>query len=246
MVVPTWPYNDRMSIDGHDRGVVQWVARFGQLSASHIQQLVFYDRASHTPCSRSLRRLVANNYLIRIERRMAGGSKGGSGQYVYALGRRGFYLFKTGRFNPARTVNYHTLAIADCFVTVRQLERSDQLTVMGMSTEPDCHVNIGRYDLTPDMALDIARRDGSRMRLWLEVDMATETQSQIRIKLERYWKAYNEADVSEWPIFPKVLFIAVDNERDIELRWLIEQGPTEAQGLFAVTTRDKLASTFQA
>lgn len=235
-----------MSIDGRDRVVVQWVARFGQLSSSHIRELVFHGVASATSSSRSLRRLVSGNYLLRIERRMVGGSKGGSGQYVYALARKGYYLFHTGRFNPARAINYHSLAIADSFVILKRLERSGRFDITGMSTEPDCHVSVGRYDLTPDMALDIATHDGSRIRLWLEVDMATETQTQLKAKLERYWKAYNEADVAVWPIFPKIIFVAVDEQRAKELRWLISQGSIEAQSLFDVCTRATLARIFQA
>lgn len=231
-----------MSLDGRDRAIVALVARFTQLSSAHINELLFSDVQSHTPCDRALLRLTNQHYLARIERRIVGGNKGGSGQYVYQLGRRGYYLLYEGRYNPARAINYHTLGIADCCVALKRLERDGRLTIAGFTIEP--RVKIGRHQLKPDIFFDLIWND-SRLKLWIEVDMGTQGQRQIREKLERYWHAVNEADVSEWPYFPFTLFVAVDDERAKELQWLIEQGPAEAQRQFKVATRETLPALFQ-
>lgn len=236
-----------MTPEGRDLRIVQWVARFGQLGSGHIQTLDGgFELKSSTPYSRALRRLTANGYLIRIERRMVGGTKGGSGQYVYALGRKGYYLFHEGRYNPARNIRYHSIAIADAFLEFRRLEYRGLLKINGFSSEPDCHVSIGGVVVRPDMTLDINLPDATRLQLFIEVDQGTETQAQIRSKLDMYWRAYNNADIDEWPIFPKVLFIGIDEARAKELKWIIGRMPDDAQALFDVTTRERLASTFQA
>ena len=141
-----------------DRRIVQVIARYGQASSKQIKQLFFTD-VSSTPVDRALRRLVAGHYLIRIERRIVGGARGGSGQYVYSLGRRGFFMFFTGRFTPARTIRYHSLAIVDCVVTLKQAERAGRLSVVGLSSEPDCWVTIGRDELKPDLYVELVRGD---------------------------------------------------------------------------------------
>lgn len=227
----------RMDLSDRDRAIVAAVARFGQMSSKQIRALIF-DDVSATPCDRALQRLARSHYLIRIEHRMVGGAKGGSGQYVYTLGRRGFYLFNTGRFNPARTVNYHSLTIVDCYLTIRKLESAGVLDIKGYSAEPDCWVTVGGQELRPDLYIELDRR-GLELRAFLEIDMATEGQRKIREKLTAYWKAYNSADV---PVFPLVLFVAVDDERAKELAWMIEQG--QEPRLFRVVTKHQFYSVF--
>jgi hypothetical protein len=176
---------------------------------------------------------------------MVGGAGGGSGQYVYSLGRRGFFTLRDGgEYRRTRTVNYHTLAIADAFLTFKRLERAGVLTIAGVSTEPDCHVEVGGLYLKPDMHIDITHA-GERRKLWLEVDMGTQGQRVIRDKLERYWQAYKYTVSQEWPSFPLTYFVAVDDERVKELRWLLEQGSNEAQTLFRITTNEQLPSLFE-
>src|SRR5947209_6452814 len=87
---------------GRDRHIVQLVARFKQATSKQIHELLFSSNASRTPADVALKRLTTRGYLHRIERRTVGGSRGGSGQYVYSLGRRGFFMFFEGRYSPAR------------------------------------------------------------------------------------------------------------------------------------------------
>jgi hypothetical protein len=177
---------------------------------------------------------------------MAGGARGGSGQYVYSLGRRGFYQYFEGGYSAARSVNYHTLAIVDCFVTLRRLEREGAFKVLAMSTEPDCWAVIGGVELKPDLYVELERGTG-RLLWWLEVDMGTESQKQLQGKLEavvRAYRDYDEADALKWPTLPRTLWVGVDEERAKELAWLVGRLPAEAQRLFAVTSKEHLAQVF--
>lgn len=226
-----------LDLSDRDRAIVALVARFKQAASSHIHELLFHNSNSLTPTNRALLRLTQRGYLTRIERRLVGGSRGGSGQYCYQLGRRGFYLFFDGRFSPWRTVNYHALGILDTFIVLKRLERAGVLTIAGMSTEPDCWMRIGSNELKPDLYVEVERGTGERLKLWIEQDMGTEGQKQLRAKLERYWQAYNDADVVTMPVFPRVVWVVVDAEREKELRWLIGQmRQNDAQVLFQVTT----------
>lgn len=234
-----------MNIDGRDRVVVQLVARFSQLASSHVADLEFSGLASHTSCDRTLRRLTARGYLARIERRTVGGSRGGSGQYVYQLGRLGWAMYRTGRYAPWRAINYHALGIADAYIALVKLERAGSLKIVGFSTEPDCWVTIGRRELKPDFYVELARPGVEGIiKLWLEYDTGSEGQRQIKEKFERYWNAYNEADDSEYPVFPLVVFVAVDDYRTQELRWLLEQGTKDARQLFRILSAADFAASF--
>lgn len=224
------PRVHRSAITGRDLAIVQLVVRFGQLSSQHIHQLLF--TSSYTPSNRALRRLTDEGFLHRIERRIVGGSQGGSGQYVYSLGRRGYYLHFTGRYEPSRAIRFHSLAIADTYVKLRSLERAGRLSIAGYSTEPDCWV----LPLKPDMYVDLVRPSGS-LKAFFEVDMGSEGQGRIRAKLETYYRAYSEW---EGPVFPLVIFVAIDREREKELKWVISQIGREAQTLFQVCTLDTL------
>lgn len=260
-----------LELAGRDRQIVQAVARFKQLSSSQIRKLIFHT-SSHTPLDRALHRLTNQQFLIRIERRIVGGSRGGSGQYCYALGRRGYYMRFGGGFRPDRVIRYHTLAIADCFIAIKQLEDQGVLAVSGYSTEPDCHIVLGGVQLKPDMYLDL-RTARESLKLFIEQDMGTENQKQLRGKLETYFKAWSDADARNHPqhlfvrddqgnklmeevlvedkwikvpklMFPKVVFVAVDAEREAELNWLLTQISKEAKQLFQVVTVDTIDTLF--
>lgn len=230
-----------MTLDDRDRAITQLIAKFGQCTSANIFNLIFTTPSSRTSCDRALTRLLASNHIRRIERRAVGGSHGGSGQYVYNLGINGHNLYRSGRYIPARAINYHSLAIVEAFEALVMRSRAGQFEIAGYSTEPDCHITIERYELKPDLYIEL-RRLGAATKLWLEVDMGSQGQGQIKGKFERYWKAYNAVHGDEWPIWPKVLFVAVDAERASELQWLLGQGVAEAQELFEITTLDKLST----
>lgn len=233
-----------MTVDvaGRDLDVVRLIARFKQASSRQVHELLFHDR-TYKPADRALKRLTTHQLLHRIERRMVGGARGGSGQYVYALGRRGWVNFYgAAGYSVKHTVDYHALAIVDAYITFKRLERSGRLTIRGLSTEPDCWVSVAGDDLMPDLELELEDAYGRRLRLWLEIDMATENQKRITEKLSRYRRVHDSGALEEFPI---VIWVAIDDERAKELKWLIERLPKESQALFRVRTLDNLGAAFR-
>lgn len=232
-----------MLIHDRDRQIVLSIGRFGQLTAGHVRTMHFHDLASLTPSYRALDRLVERKYLARIERRMVGGNGAGSGQYVYQLGSAGWALCqREGRYWPFRTVNYHTLAIVDTYVELLELERVGKIRIEGFATEPDSWLNIAGSDLRPDLHVELADLHRQRsLSLWIEIDLGTERQRAIKDKLARYYHAWQFADERQLSVFPLVLFLAPDDVRARELRWIIERGEEEAQKLFLVSTPSEFA-----
>ncbi|TFD15506.1 hypothetical protein E3T26_06910 [Cryobacterium sp. TMT1-21] len=220
-----------------DRQIILSVDRFGQLATAHIAQLHFAE-LTPKPMQRALTRLVERKYLARIERRMVGGTGAGSGQYVYQLGSAGWKLVgRVGKYWPFRTVNYHTLAIADSYMELLALEREKRIEIIGFTTEPDTWLDIAGADLRPDMFIEVRQVfEKKSLSLWVEIDMGTERQKALKDKLARYWHAYQHADADKLPVFPLVLFLAPDLKRAREIRWLIDNGPKEGQPLFLVST----------
>lgn len=215
-----------MYLRDRERQILRLLGSFPQLTSAQIHSLLFADLASITPCYRALMRLLDSRLVVRIPQRVVGGSKGGSGAYVYTLPE-----------NSRRVVSFHSLAVADTWIALKQLERAGLLEVNGLSTEPDCWTTIGRTELRPDMYVELTI-NGSRLLLWLEVDMATEGQRQVRGKLNDYFEATHGLDPNQW--FPGIIWVAIDDARARELRYFIEQLDDEAQKLFKVCTLESL------
>lgn len=222
-------------LSSRDAAIIRLVSRLKLVTTNHVHELLF-STSSRTPIDRAMRRLTEQGFLHRVERRLVGGSRGGSGQYCYGLGRRSFYMHHTGRYSPVRTVQHHALAIADLYVLLHRLQRSGQVELAGVSNEPDCWVQLGEFELKPDMYAEMTRSDGVLIRAFYEVDMATEGQKQVRAKLEAVVRAYRASGDHGWTFWPRTIWVCVDDERQKEVAWLVGQMPEEAQALFRVTT----------
>ncbi len=222
-----------------DTEIVELVGRFRQLSAEHIRELLFAGQRSKTPLDRAMKRLTDAGYLVRLGR-MVGGYGGGSGQYVYQLGRTGWrYLGKGGGYRPLRVVDLHTLTIAECFVMLKRLERGGELTVISYAADPASRQTVGDILLTPDAYTEIGvPASRQKFSFWLEIDRDTENAETIRGKCVRYWRAFQAWDGD---IFPYIVFVVPDDRRKRELERTIAAGPDEAQEMFRVYQLESFA-----
>jgi hypothetical protein len=227
---------DGPRLSPRDAELVSLLGRFRLLAAEHIREILFSGQHSKTPLDRALKRLTDAGYIARLGR-MVGGFGGGSGQYVYQLGRAGWrYLGKGGGYRPLKTIDHHALMIADCFVILTALARSGSLAVIRYDADPASRQTVGDILLTPDAYTEIGIAATRRKySLWLEIDRDTENADIIRGKLSRYWRAYQLWDGE---VFPYVVFVAPDEARRRELLRVIAGGPDEAQALFRVWTLD--------
>jgi Replication-relaxation len=218
---------------------VELVGRFRLVAAEQIRVVFFAGQASKTPLDRTLKRLTDAGYLARLGR-MVGGFGGGSGQYVYQLGRAGWrYLGKGGGYRPLRVIDHHTLMIVECFVILKRLERLNELTVIRYDADPVSRRTVAGVLLTPDAYVEIGvAATRQKFAFWLEIDRDTESADTIRGKLSRYWKVYQEWDGD---VFPYIVFVAPDESRQRELARIVAGGPDDAQDLFRVYELDRFA-----
>jgi hypothetical protein len=164
---------------------------------------------------------------------MVGGFGGGSGQYVYQLGRAGWRLLgKGGGYRPLRIIDHHTLTITECFVILKRLERSGELAVLTYAADPASRQVVGEILLTPDAYTELGvAATRQKFAFWLEIDRDTENAEIIRGKCVRYWRAFQAWDGD---VFPYIVFVVPDAARRRELERVIAGGPDEALQLFRV------------
>lgn len=166
---------------------------------------------------------------------MRGGALGGSGQYVYQLGPKGWDLCqRDGRYFPMRSVNYHTLAIVDAFTALLAAQHAGQLAIERFDVEDDAHRVIAGQRLTPDLFVRIKRADGRTFSMWLEVDLGTERSRQIGDKLTRYRTAYEHATTAHLDEYPAIVFLVPDALRAEQINDSIKRQPADARPLFRV------------
>lgn len=233
-----------MQLNQRDLDIIQRVALFGWLSSKQIRAIFFSSLSSHTPYDRTMKRLFEEHYLGRIERRLIGGKRGGSGQYIYKLGTQGRIICPDARRTPPIHEVEHTLLVADCYIALLRLERAGRLAILGYLTEPDNAITVDSERLEPDLLIDITQPDGSnRLCLLIEADRSTENSKRITEKLVRYWKAY-QAGAEQLPTDMRVLWVVLDDTRAQELRWLLERGTTEQTALFRIHTLKSLTAAF--
>ncbi len=224
-------YAMNMQIAERDLAIIRLVGRFGQLSSAQIRTIVFHEKRSLTSSNQVLRRLTRDRYLARIRRRLVGGSQGGAGQHAYQIGPEGWRLFSRSRWSPSQAVNFHSLTIGDAYIQALQIERTGHGAIRSHLTEPESHTVIAGQDLRPDLHLEIDVPGRGVLALYIEVDLATERQKQLREKMERYHQAWKHTEADT---FPLIVFLVPDEYRRQEVRRIVNGGGEEWTALFHV------------
>lgn len=222
-----------------DRAVISHLNYLTQLTTSQIRRLVFPTSKSRTTSQRVLTRLENEKYIRRVERmRNKGGSRGGTGETVWMLGKNGWTLCSNpGRFSAQYQVNYHTLTIADIFVKLREDERAGKYKLTGWTPEPESWITIDGVDLRPDLLVQLTSDHGV-LNCYIEADMGTQRPARINEKLSRYTRAYAAATSEQLPELPRVVFVTHSEERRDELNWIIRRSGNENRYFFAATVVD--------
>lgn len=205
-----------------DQAIVTTVTRYRQVTSGQILRLFFAD---NSPASRKARmtrtmaRLHRWGHVARIPRPV-GGWSGGSDGFTYVP--------TTSR---ARTVDAHTLDIAELYVQLREAERAGDCQLLAYDPEVFAHTTVGHLELKPDAYLRL-KTDQGTTRYWVEVDRGTEWRHQLAGKLRRYTQAYRQ-----WsePTFPLVMWVVPDEQRGRLLESVIKR--CEEPGLFKVLVR---------
>lgn len=221
-----------------DLEVALSIGRFKQLTPSHIYALHF-TTTKHT-MYRSLKRLKEARYIYSVERhRLVGGSRGGSGQHVWALTPTGHAaLGMPGRPRRYTTTRYHELDIANTYVELLHQHRAGRLYVHGIAIDHETYVAADGILLWPDLHVDVTAANGLRQDYIIEVDEDNEHFKDVREKCVNYWHVFNSNDLDRnlWPKTPLVVYIAFSERRLSDLRWFVGRMPKHVQAIVHVTS----------
>ncbi len=256
-------------LDEIDRELIKTVGRFRLVCARQLRRLYFpsVDGAESAPARRArhrMARLVKLDVLARLPRRV-GGFQSGSAGYVYRLGPVGLQLTqyrgtRNREWSPSHSWVRHNLAITECFVLLREIER-DGLSKLRLfdpephSWRPFFGPSGGPETLKPD-AYVVLQAHGFEEHWFLEVDRGTESKSVLRRKLDRYLAYFQTGQEQErLGLFPQVRFIVslagspslqTEADRVSEIERVISQLPESAQRIFSASTLSSLSDQVRA
>lgn len=194
--------------------------------------------------SRTLQRLAAVGVVQSLPRRV-GGTRKGSAAMVWSLtpvgaGVLGHESRRYRMLEPSSAFLEHTVAIAELFVQLQELEHDGRLAITSVQTEPtswrryqDAH---GVATLKPDLAVTLQAGDFED-RWFLEADRATENPGRIVAACRRY-QQYRATSTEQRAngVFPMVAWIVPDQARVAQLRRHLNAEPAIDQRLFVVAT----------
>lgn len=235
-----------------DRAIVRSVSQLRLATAGQLERLHFLVPEQHaTPLTaartarRTLERLVRQRLLVRLARRI-GGVRAGSASYIYAVGPVGQrVLAEDGprrRFRePSALFVGHTLAVSELYVDLHQAVRAGRLAALGpIQAEPSCWRRLvtagGRVLLKPDL-FAVTGDEQFEYRWFVEVDLATEHTPAIVRKCQTYEAYYQGgAEQAAHGVFPRVLWVAPDDDRAARIGRAIGRATELTDGLFTVAT----------
>jgi len=224
------------------------------MTSGQIRRLRFWDAS--TPGSaqrianRVTSRLKGHGLIFPLDRRI-GGVRGGSGENVWALTPSGFRLLRLDDsnlprkrgFEPSRRFEEHTLAIAELDVQLRSIAG---VTVTQAQFEPACWREYNGRRLKPDYFTVTV--SGNYEDFWFfEIDLATESPSQVVAKCEQYQDYYRSGvEQRATGIFPRVVWVTLNSKRRESIERHIRASRTLRQkDLFLVILPNELDPTIR-
>jgi hypothetical protein len=200
-----------------------------------------------------LNRLAALGLLRHLDRRV-GGVSAGSAAHIWAVTETGDRLLHLGdssrnrqRYRePSERLLAHALAIGSRRIDLTLAERSGQLELIEVATEPNCwRPYLGpvgeRLVLQPDLAAVTASPGSGYEDCWfIEVDLSSEHLPTVLRKCGQY-EAYRRTgrEQQERGTFPIVIWVMSSDTRADELARRILGTPSLDPALFRVTTPER-------
>jgi hypothetical protein len=234
------------SLSVRDQLVLATLARVRLASSGQLERLCFIG-LSRRRARQALARMVDRRLIARLPRTI-GGTRAGSGRFVYSLDVAGRRLSNPHdrRRRPwaiGSPFLKHSLAVTELYVRLVEAERADTLTVASFTGEPGCWrtfagIGGGRVTLKPDAAL-VIQLGQFEDRWFVEVDRGTESLATLARKCDtyrHYWRSGTEQ--ARNAVFPRVLWLVPDEHRHAQLVDVIGRQPTDAWPLFVVATFD--------
>lgn len=238
----------RTALDDRDWAIIQSLDQLGYLTTRQVERL-HYPLSEFTALSaartarRTLSRLHAQHVIRHLERRI-GGLRAGSASFVWTLDEIGGRLLnhpsRRRAQEPSRLHLDHTLAVAELVVQLTEVARAGEVEIVTVETEPNCWRTIpaahgGRLTLKPDLRLILGVSDEER-HFFVELDRDTEHRPVLARKCKTYLAAWQSGqEQAEHGVFPRVLWVVPDQEREAVIRSVIGALPSAPAGMFVTT-----------
>lgn len=234
-----------------DRAIIGQVAELRLMSARQIQAVHFPaerhqggELAATRARQRALERLARERLLTRLERRI-GGVRAGSASFIFTLGSVGQRLLdldgaRRRAYEPTARFVDHTLAIAQLVVDLTLAQRARRLELLACQSEPRCWRTFSRlgarFMLRPDLLVSLGVGE-YELRWFVEIDRATESLPTVLRKCRLYLDYYQsgQEQAAKGSVFPRVCWIAPDEQRAERLRVAIASDRHFPERLFVVT-----------
>jgi hypothetical protein len=209
----------------------------GQLERLHFARLAT-PNARSSARRRTLGGLVASGLVTTLPRRI-GGERAGSAGLIYTLDARGHRLLAEAEPDGHRVRRpwsiglpfvQHSLAVAELYVRLRELETAGTIRLLQFATEPACWYQSPQGILKPD-AWTVYETGEWEEHWWLEVDRATESLPTLERKLRQYLAFAASGQVGPLGITPRVLLTVPTAARLAATQRVIDNLPAPADKL---------------
>lgn len=227
-----------MNLLERDAEFLRFLARHPMATSKQIMAVVFRQNINPAAFRRARDRLLEDKLIIKVQNRVPGGSKGGSGPDTFRLSPLGWSIFKSGVYSQRRTIDYHALKVIDVHISILDAVDAGWLVLKYFEIEQEAYHRIAGAAIQPDAYYELTNLTTRKhQHLIIEVDNGTESRAQITDKLGRYLHA-REHNERVYKVFPFVIFIAVDQARAERLRRIITAHMDYQEPLFGVCTSD--------
>ena len=246
-------------ISDRDFEILKSTREYRYLTTGQLRRLHFRGAISDIAALRSANRILAKLKdldLLRPLNRRIGGVRAGSASFVWALSPTGSRLLdmqecadnpKRKRFRePSPSFLEHTLACSELSIRLLEmgfLEKS--ATLIKQELEPNCWRNYNGLGgvartLKPDLYTITSTGEYEDHTFW-EVDLATESPSQVIRKCEQYI-AYRRSGIEQRRsgVFPSVVWLVPGDKRKSSLKRHISEMRGGNADIFTVITMDEL------
>lgn len=214
-------------LGGRDLAIINHVSDLRLMSARQITSVHFTLSEHDNPVAaarasqRALARLVRDQLLVRLARRV-GGVRAGSAGYIYGLGPAGQRILfpdapRRRDHEPGLGFVDHTLAVAQLVVDLIETSRTGPLEILGCQTEPRCHRTFtgigGLTEVKPDLFIALGVGDLEH-RWFVEIDRANASLPVVLRKCRTYDAYYHSGkEQTAHGVFPKVCWVVPDHDR---------------------------------
>lgn len=246
------------TLSNRDRAILLDLARVRVLSGGQLTRLHFAGLALESR-ERTRRRVLARLVELQLAAaldRTVGGVRAGSAGHTYSLGiagQRALPLLDAdghiGRpasrarapWTPGSLFLAHSLAVAELYVSLRERERANELTLAHFAVESAAWHQDGHGGVIKPDAYVCVQRGAIEDSYWVEVDRATESLPTLRRKFLAYVDFARAGQLGPDGIVPRVLITVPHDHRLTAVRDLVETLPAPGPQLILVSLHGQAA-----